>query len=70
MTWRQKEGGTYTDYIVCAWYDGVDLLPFADKIKSSYACIHQWVCEFGGLEWWNGMVEWTTGVPRPQVDTI
>ena len=21
-----------------------------------------WVCEFGGLEWWNGMVEWTTGV--------
>ena len=20
------------------------------------------VCEFGGLEWWNGTVEWTTGV--------
>ena len=21
-----------------------------------------WECEFGGLEWWNGTVEWTTGV--------
>ena len=20
------------------------------------------VCEFGGLEWWNGTVEWTTGL--------
>ena len=20
------------------------------------------LCEFGGLEWWNGTAEWTTGV--------
>ena len=24
----------------------------------------------GGMEWWSGLLDWTTGVPRPQVDTI
>jgi len=22
----------------------------------------QWVSTFGGMEWWNGIVEWTTGM--------
>ena len=23
---------------------------------------HSWVCEFGGVERWNGTVEWSTGL--------
>ena len=26
-----------------------------------------WVYELSGLEWWNGTVEWITGLPRPQI---
>jgi len=28
---------------------------------SALDCL-EWVSTFGGMEWWNGIVEWTTGM--------
>ena len=30
--------------------------------QSSSTIMLSGVCEFGGLEWWNGTVEWSTGL--------
>ena len=61
MQYIYCSGGCCVDISATA-FSNLESELFSELLELSMFGLSDWVCEFGGLERWNGTVEWTTGV--------